>query len=501
MIIKTFKQLVDQCIMDDAVIDTGGTICIDETTDPSSKRFCSRAVTGRRPSFQEIYVCRTCCCNDHTNHEHLPVCVCSSCADVCHADHDIDFVGVGPCFCDCSDLNCSIVSQSIIEANRLGFSTSNDDNFRSTVKCEEPTSSYIRNVYHINLLNDDEFRRRLILQANELVRHSKDTFWLDAETGLRFERDNLCDLECFAWRIFLQHMENYFHDFGKDNSQSNTKQVSGAEWWVQVKTISSDQAMTSATCGKAHSAKSVEAIDLHYDKDEEMAALFGIGMFPSLSTVTYLTDAVNSPPTIIFPRRYDEVDDDVNPCDIRDMFISHPMLTKHIAFDGRLLHGAPSHLFLRREALQNKESQNTYETDSVESKTRITLLVNLWLGHKPLGVHVLPDSIRAAICATTSNVNKNVVTCDTPIELIPGAPAYEIELKNEMDLPELLRVRIELPFVGGKATWSVNDNNNNKEEEYAIVVSTYPPPAHPKYDTILVQFGSSLGAKFQYNEG
>ena len=35
----------------------------------------------------------------------LPCCRCQSCAEVCHADHDVvSYVGIGPCTCDCSYL-------------------------------------------------------------------------------------------------------------------------------------------------------------------------------------------------------------------------------------------------------------------------------------------------------------------------------------------------------------------------------------------------------------
>ena len=58
------------------------------------------------------------------------------------------------------------------------------------------------------------------------------------------------------------------------------------EWWVQVKNFASHDE---------------SAIDLHYDKDENIADSFGIGVFPQISTVTYLNSSSRFQPTIIFP--------------------------------------------------------------------------------------------------------------------------------------------------------------------------------------------------------
>jgi hypothetical protein len=57
------------------------------------------------------------------------------------------------------------------------------------------------------------------------------------------------------------------------------------EWWIQSKYLEQDGTPA--------------PIDLHYDKDENMAEAYGIGLFPQLSTVTYLTGSPNAP-TVIF---------------------------------------------------------------------------------------------------------------------------------------------------------------------------------------------------------
>ena len=126
---------------------------------------------------------------------------------------------MGPCFCDCNDFCCIINDESVNVANRFGFTTTSSMNqsqpLLSTIKylsIGNSTHPYIRDVYTIPSLKRNRLCKRLVLQAEELVRHSKDTFWLDnwiVETAMQHEHDNLCDLEHFAWNIFRQHVQNY----------------------------------------------------------------------------------------------------------------------------------------------------------------------------------------------------------------------------------------------------------------------------------------------------
>ena len=132
---------------------------------------CTHAITGSiHPAHQAIYICETCRllpnreptsnshisgegeqhCNDeddNINADREAFCICECCAEVCHADHIVEFVGVGPCTCDCYRLCCpdecantgessaeissgktitrdvcKLVEISKEEANRLGFS-------------------------------------------------------------------------------------------------------------------------------------------------------------------------------------------------------------------------------------------------------------------------------------------------------------------------------------------------------------------------------------------
>ena len=105
-------------------------------------------------------------------------------------------------------------------------------------------------------------------------------------------------------------------------------------------------------------------------------------------------------------------------------WLSWPTVGKHVAFDGRLLHAAPVELTRRpapdsraRSAEQTREGAATVPgggkkgTQSKNSKAarkararererekaglrgrRITLVVNVWLGHTPWNTHAFPSS-------------------------------------------------------------------------------------------------------------
>lgn len=464
-------------------------------------RFCTRAATGQRSIFQEIYVCRTCrnASNSEESVSDLPLCICSACADSCHEDHEVEYVGMGPCFCDCVDGSCEIAEESILEATRIGINSPDNSHppchslpvspIQKNNENEESSSpSYIRDVYHVPLLqNNVAFRHRLVQQAKELIRHSRDTFWLDtkemAEGVTQPQSDKICDLELLAWHVFRRHVEQYCRvgNQGKDDFV-----IMGAEWWVQVKPVSSSS-LKSHDENSADALDTVllqEAIDLHYDKDEEMAASFGLGVFPSLSTVTYLTDSMeNASPTLIFSRRYDSDAEER----MTEMFISHPSCGKHIVFDGRLLHGAPAHPLLRRHQVKREI------TDSREPSVRITFLVNVWLNYKPARVNPLPPSIRESIWKTTNDSKFSLSTLAEeglgfrPVESVPT-----LFLSTPSDLSERLRDPIELPFVGGTSTWADDD-----DDELSMVVKVYPPP-QSQHETAHIQFGPGLEATLDY---
>jgi hypothetical protein len=152
------------------------------------------------------------------------------------------------------------------------------------------------------------------------------------------------------------------------------------------------------------------------------------------------------------------------------VFLSQPRTGKHILFDGRLLHGAPSEPSLRESArFQSKDNSN----QDPLSHMRITFLVNIWLTKRPNKVSILPNPIRQIIM-DASNGHESLMSADT------------IEFKEQ--IVERLTMnhdsfgrdpeKISLPFVSKGATWiDSNEGDDDDEEEGTdnLVVSMFPP--------------------------
>ena len=192
-----------------------------------------------------------------------------------------------------------------------------------------------------------EHRAALFNDADSIV---GETFWIDDHEEPR------CSLERFALDVLHFHRARA--------APHHAAQLHGVEWWVQVRR--SDGTPT---------------IRLHWDSDEEHKATSGEHVPPWLGTVTYLGN--HGAPTVVFPVAADAHGRATRCRDGIGAFVSTPREGKHLAFDGRLLHGALHELAAAHE----------------EEYVRVSLLVNLWIGHKP-DAHRLP----AATAATLSNL-------------------------------------------------------------------------------------------------
>jgi hypothetical protein len=468
----------------------------------SQKQYCSFAVTGPQECFQAIYICQS--CNDADGNQPLLACLCEACALACHGDHEgLEYVGTGPSYCDCHQLadGCKLeecsrekasqwdLSQGCLQVDNAVPKVSASDSCKVPLQDgeEDDDDHYVRDAFTIKMLvEEDELYARLQLQCKELVKHSRETFWLDAT----MDKSSLCDLELLAWSIFQQHIKHY------NLQESSAAPVYGVEWWVQVKPVSAPEVGKSRL--EAYTNGS-EAVDLHYDKDEDLAESFGLGSFPALSTVTYLTTTPAAspppPPTVIFPHRYDENDQDVIP----NMLVSHARRGKHLVFDGRLLHGAPSHHALRPLPLDTAAEMTTAikEWEDIgatsEQQWRITFLVNVWIGHKPAGVHGMPTEIRDKLQREHDSCHaKELFTNSASAPVFESREIAEVHVNEEEDLPLTLRGRIELPFLGKGTTWE-DEDEDEEEAGGGMVLVTYPPPDH-QVDTLLVRFGPDLEA-------
>ena len=505
---------------------------------------CTRAITGgNNATYQAIYICETCQLlppqsndgKDSNDMEPLPSCICQSCAEVCHADHEVYFVGMGLCICDCPNMVmideqdgqirgcCVLEEQSIAEAKKLGFDcTNNDDEMKhlnrplpviaippedvqdgksegnndNNAQCNEVNTSlggYSFGAYTLpNMSQDMKMCEDLIRQAEVLVGESKETFWVPASDDKNCSEDekeeDWCDLEILAREIYQQHVRAYCHENGVVLDTS----TGGAEWWVQYKPVGSEKA----------------PVDLHYDKDEILAEKFGVGSFPTLSTVTYLTGRNNddsndnknmtdNEPTVIFSHTYS--DDEDKPIDT--MLLSHAVRGKHVVFDGRLLHGAPSNA-----VWQTTSKQSSTTTSSL----RVTFLVNVWLTGKPAGIDILSEDIRSKVVKANSFVSKR------GNEMLPDFSEREVSRFHVHDSGE---GTVILPFVSVGATWidddaqqdstdgvideaeaigkeeddeekeeDEDDDNEEEEEELVLALPRFEYTTNDHSDTVLFTF-------------
>jgi len=440
----------------------------------SDEEYCTCAITGtKNPAHQPIYICETCKLHptnynsnnreeeEAINNDPLPFCICESCATNCHAGHDVYFIGVGPCTCDCPSLisntvsdasnegryhTCQVIEKSKEEAKRLGFTTNRLLNVPLPIKDQssvdpsltasidentEPPSSKLGGYSYAsytlsNLMNNDTTCQTLIRQAEILADCSRDTFWVPGNNSEdKDDKAEYCDLELLAKSIYQHHMKSLMKE--DSDIATNIQTKGGAEFWVQVKPEGIDRA----------------PVDLHYDKDEVLAEKFQLGSFPTISTVTYLTEDRSNAPTVIFPHTYHDEEDKP----IESMLLSRAARGKHVVFDGRLLHGAPGHQLLKRDS----DEKGTEE----DSSLRVTFLVNIW-SNRPLGVNILPDSIRSRVSSsTTTSLQSSIM----PLEFRQRSVSKVAVPSNAFTEED----SIILPFVSQGATW-IDDNNDQEED-------------------------------------
>ena len=81
----------------------------------------------------------------------------------------------------------------------------------------------------------------------------------------------------------------------------------------------------------------------------------------------------------------------------RGAFVSHPREGKHLAFDGRLLHGAIDELTHPPPARAEYANGASQDEDEDAAYTRVTLMVNVWVDHRPSRATRLPEEAAALL--------------------------------------------------------------------------------------------------------
>ena len=196
------------------------------------------------------------------------------------------------------------------------FSDDSDDEGDTNSRAQLSThGDFLRNTARVSsavrawhgVIESAEHRTALEKDAETLAQGDTagDTFWIEADDAPR------CTLERLALAVMRFHAGTL---------PPGAPPVRGAEWWVQVRRSGSQP-----------------TIGLHWDCDELHKRASGEHLPPWMATVTYLGSC--GAPTVVLPAAADAKGRAVRagPCCAH---ISHPVPGKHLAFDGRMLHGA-----------------------------------------------------------------------------------------------------------------------------------------------------------------
>ena len=174
-----------------------------------------------------------------------------------------------------------------------------------------------------------------------------------------------------------------------------------------------------------------------------------------MATVTYVHAAEGCAPTLVVERPSPLFSVEAAEGPVEAAHACFPRSGRHLVFDGKLLHGAPSGLPAPRlPAAKRVRSGATVE--------RVTFLVNVWLNHVPWGAEALPAPLANALDVTSAEVSSAVRfpiggevgslggsrgSCVPALELqlgVTGAPAHSARRWSFGDLTH--RLELELPW-------------------------------------------------------
>jgi hypothetical protein len=183
-----------------------------------------------------------------------------------------------------------------------------------------------------------------------------ETFWVGAT------EKRTTWLEKYVLQIFHAHAAAAGYTRESLVAKWGPKSV-GAEWWVQNRTTD------------------FNSIDWHFDEDQEFYRKSGLTLSPWKSTVTYLSDF--GAPTVLFsqPRLGQYSDgtelEGLGPDSDVDVYISHPVVGKHVAFDGR------SHTYTHTHTHTNTHTHTLTHTRThtrTHTHTHAHSRWHLWMG-------------------------------------------------------------------------------------------------------------------------
>ena len=324
--------------------------------------FCSLSLTGmgRGGLYQHIYKCEDC-----------QILVCEGCLGN-HVEHEFEYLEMTEASCECGagagGRECNAIGPSMQRLADFGVGDEeckiefiSGFNEARDYDIPGPMGDASMQLHSIDYHSVEDIAK----DCHTLAALSKETFWIDRHASPR------CRLEAVAQQIMQYHLDV--------NQIGDEYKTVGAEYWCQVKDPISEDNIASG-------------VDIHYDKDEFLSDKLEIGVFPAISTVTYLTAPAASAATIILGNKInDTVGEGIKGC-----LLSYPHIHKHVSFDGRFLHGAPAALnkpvFLHgsRGGPPEANDKAADDTNGIPDK-RVTFLVNVWIRHRPLEAAYLSE--------------------------------------------------------------------------------------------------------------
>ena len=158
-------------------------------------------------------------------------------------------------------------------------------------------------------------------------------------------------------------------------------------------------------------------------------------------------------PTIVLPVVADALGRAVGATTTGGVFLSHPRPGKHMAFDGRLLHGAlhemaaapstptgdavpgpTSASAVTGMAQGQQQAEEEEAEEEAGSYVRVSILVNIWVGHRPAGVSPLAPRVASLLSNQRSVLALHEAT--------PTEACSRAGVQNEAQGGKELRVRV-----------------------------------------------------------
>mmetsp|Transcript_6807 Transcript_6807/g.27821 ORF Transcript_6807/g.27821 Transcript_6807/m.27821 type:complete len:445 (+) Transcript_6807:182-1516(+) len=327
-------------------------------------------------------------------------------------------------------------------------------------------------------LDDDDARRALLADCDEAFTaraatkrkgpySSGKTYWLAADAEPR------CALERLAKHVFDAHVGDAVKRFvaNESSAQPFDASRSGAEWWTQVVDIDDE-------------------IGVHWDKDYGLEPS-GLNVHPQIGTVTYFSSfgaptlMARKPTPTFFSESVAGAFEDLQThhSDREHMcffarraglpafasanaFLSFPAFGKHVAFDGRWLHGALPELSRKTEGASEGDGENDGENEKnptrLTTTKRVTFLVNVWLNHVPSTATPLPEralsrmaKLGAYVFANGDTFAKKKSSDDAAVESVDVAKlGVSKEIQREFTHAEstfLMRAAFPVSWLEGEA--------------------------------------------------